>query len=491
MGRGLVLVVEDSRLINDLLVETLTGAGFRCLQAFDGQQALSMFGEGPPDALVLDLNLPKIHGLEVLRKVKRESPSTVVVVLTGHGSEQVAVRALKLGADEYLSKPFRREQFLASLEKNLARAEREKSAESPDGCASGLGEEYFARLFFGAPAALAGADRLGTIRAANQALARLVGRKPEDLVGRPLEELVLPEVRSAWVADLVRDADTPRGYEGEVFLDARHGDPVPAAVLAVQTAASGDLILSLRDVRRQKVMEEHFYESKKLASLGRVVEGVAHEVRNPLISIGGFARKLSRELPEGASQRKYVDVILSEVQRLERMVQDIEGYVRFTSHRRPRFAPVELVGLVSEAVETVRSRMRDWEGQVRQEGSADVPAVFGDQSLLRELIEGLVENAIDAMPRGGQLSVRHENAGSWVRVRVEDTGVGISEADLEAVFDPFFTSKTSGAGLGLARAYMIVEEHSGTIEFESQVGKGTVCTVSLPIDRRRVARISS
>ena len=94
MGRGLVLVVEDSRLINDLLVETLTGAGFRCLQAFDGQQALSMFGEGPPDALVLDLNLPKIHGLEVLRKVKRESPSTVVVVLTGHGSEQVAVRAL-------------------------------------------------------------------------------------------------------------------------------------------------------------------------------------------------------------------------------------------------------------------------------------------------------------------------------------------------------------------------------------------------------------
>ncbi|MBE0616535.1 MAG: hypothetical protein IH608_01235 [Proteobacteria bacterium] len=118
----------------------------------------------------------------------------------------------------------------------------------------------------------------------------------------------------------------------------------------------------------------------------------------------------------------------------------------------------------------------------------ELPPVFGDAALLAELFRGLVENAVEAMPAGGDLTVRLRPVDAWVQVRLEDSGVGIPEEDLDAIFDPFFTSKTSGAGLGLAKAYLIVEEHAGTIDFESTPGKGTACTVSLPVERRAVPR---
>jgi signal transduction histidine kinase len=185
-----------------------------------------------------------------------------------------------------------------------------------------------------------------------------------------------------------------------------------------------------------------------------------------------------------------LDVILSEVQRLEKMVQDIETYVQFTSRHQPCFAPVQLCEVLAGAVASVRGRFPDWEGRIREDNRT-LTHIYADRGLLRDLFEGLVENAFDAMPRGGNLSVASEAVGNWVRVRVGDTGRGIAQEDLESIFDPFFTSKTQGAGLGLAKAYMIVEEHSGTIEFDSQVGKGTVCTVSLPVERRRVPRAVS
>jgi len=117
-----------------------------------------------------------------------------------------------------------------------------------------------------------------------------------------------------------------------------------------------------------------------------------------------------------------------------------------------------------------------------------LPHIYGDASLLRELFDGLMENACEAMPSGGDLALRCWLADRWVQVQVEDSGVGIAEEDLTEIFDPFFTSKTSGTGFGLAKAYLIVEDHAGTIDFESRVGKGTLCTVSLPVDRRWVPR---
>jgi signal transduction histidine kinase len=246
-------------------------------------------------------------------------------------------------------------------------------------------------------------------------------------------------------------------------------------------------VLSLRNRARKQPLEERFFQARRLASLGRVVEGVAHEVRNPLISIGGFARKLRGEVPEGACAQ-YLDVILSEVRRLEKMVAEIEEYVTFARHRSASLERLEIRAVLERVLLRVRTRPRRPGVQVHLEAPAEAPRIYGEPELLEELFSGLVENACDAMPNGGDLWASVNFVENWVRIRISDTGVGIPQEELRGIFDPVVTSKTSGTGLGLTKAYIIVEEHAGSIEFESQIGKGTACTVSLPIDRRRVPR---
>jgi len=480
-----VLVVEDSAAINELVCENLRASGFACETAFDGEEALRTFHRVQPQAVVLDLNIPKLHGIEVLRQIKGEQPFTVVVVLTGHGSDQTAMRALKLGADDYLTKPFRQSKLGQILQVHIERAGLQQSLDLPAVCPGDVEDQHLSRVFFHAPSALLHADERLVIQAVNRAAARLLACTPERLIGGALEDLVSADVRAGWIAAVQRDATTPQGYEGEVHV-GRGGEVFPAHVTAVSGPAPGHLILSLRDLTRQKVWEEHYFESKKLSSLGRVVEGVAHEVRNPLISIGGFARKLLEQTAPNSRDRSYLGVVVNEVERLERMVHDIEEYVAFSHQNRPSFAPVLLTEVLRESVR--RHVNGDGTIDTTFESPDDLPCLYADSALMRELFDGLIENATDAMPGGGRLAVSVRLVDDWVQTRVADTGVGISSDDLEEIFDPFFTSKTSGAGLGLAKAYLIVEDHSGTIDFESTVDRGTTCTVTLPLDRRKVVR---
>ncbi|MBI5015142.1 MAG: response regulator [Deltaproteobacteria bacterium] len=483
-----VLVVEDNRIVNDSVAEVLRSSGFDCLQAYDGLEALRTFEDASPDAIVLDLNLPKVHGLEVLRHVKQRRAQTLVVILTGQGSEQTAVRALKMGADDYLAKPVGPDRLIDALREGLDRRPRDaKGGAGAAACLAGR-EAELAALFLDAPTALFDVDDDGVVRSLNDAAARLVGRRPEEILGRAVEDLVDASIRGPWLESVRRDASDGGTYEGEVFLVGRGGSPVPAGIVALRRDGGG-LVFAARDLTRQKALERQFFESKKLASLGRVVEGVAHEVRNPIIAIGGFARKLERLLSTDKNSRRYLDVILAEVQRLEQMVREIEDYVDLTAHRRPAFALLDVEEVLEGVLEEARSRCDGLGVCVDRTCGEGIPFMFGDRELLEELFRGLVDNALDAMPAGGRLRAETDGTGNWVRVHLGDNGVGIPEGEIEEIFNPFVTSKTSGAGLGLAKAYMIVEEHAGMIEFESEVGRGTVCTVSLPVDRRSVPRV--
>ena len=473
--------------MNQLVAGTLSDEGYECRQAYDGVEALRLFHEFSPEAMVLDLNIPKIHGLEVLRQAKHLDPHAVVIVLTGHGSDQTASHAIKLGADDYLTKPFQHSGLLESLELHLKRADQLRGVEIPGELPSQGGVGYFAQLFLEAPAALVHADSSGAIRAVNRSAARLLARGPDELRGSSLGEIVPQEMRARWLDTVRREASMTRGYEGEVLLESA-GTAFPANVVAVEKPEKDHLILALRDLTQQKTLERRYFESKRLASLGRVVEGVAHEVRNPLISIGGFARKLRPILGEGSRGDQYLEVILSEVERLERMVRDIEEFVQFSKQDRTRFSPLDLRSVLHGCLDAAAERCSAGGIRVRSDIPAALPSIYGDPSLLRELFDGLAENACEAMPSGGDLVLRCWLADRWIQVQVEDSGIGIAEEDLTEIFDPFFTSKTSGTGFGLARAYLIVEDHAGTIDFESRVGKGTLCTVSLPVDRRWVPR---
>ena len=221
-------------------------------------------------------------------------------------------------------------------------------------------------------------------------------------------------------------------------------------------------------------------QADRLATIGRLSANIAHEIRNPLASVSGAIEALARELPPDPIQGRLVEIVLRESERLNRLITD------FLDYARP--APLTLVDLdVARLVEEVlvlleHRRAPDGPKVVKvvNEIAGPLP-VRADPQLLRQVLWNLCLNAVQAMPDGGELRVggRRHDAG-WIRVWVADTGSGIAEEDKPHVFEPFYSTKPTGTGLGLASVDRIIQDHGGQIEAHSRPGEGTVMTLTLP-----------
>ena len=227
--------------------------------------------------------------------------------------------------------------------------------------------------------------------------------------------------------------------------------------------------------------------TEKLAAVGRLAAGVVHEINNPLATIAACAEALETRVAEGtfgASRdvddlREYLALIRGEAFRCKQITN---GLLDFSRNRAGEPAPVSLTEVVKAAARLLRHQRRAQDIEFQVEVADDIALVAGDAGQLQQVVIILAENAIDAMPQGGALSLRTYNQSGGVALQVCDTGVGIAQENLAKIFDPFFTTKEvgRGTGLGLAVCYGIVTEHGGRIAVDSAVGRGTTFTVSLP-----------
>lgn len=227
-----------------------------------------------------------------------------------------------------------------------------------------------------------------------------------------------------------------------------------------------------------KKTEQKIIQSERMVALGRFSQGVAHEVRNPVMSIGGFARRLKEKLPPGDPARKYAEIILNEAARLEKMVRDIEEYTKLPE---PELGEVSLNKLIEYALEEWGQKETPADVQVHLDLPREEAIFPGDESLLTLVLKNLFENAAEAMAHGGDLSIAAYPQGKQLIIKVADTGRGIPPEHLPQVFDPFFTSHTQGSGLGLTTVQRIVTEHNGVVSVKSTPGKGAEFQIQLPL----------
>jgi PAS domain S-box-containing protein len=239
--------------------------------------------------------------------------------------------------------------------------------------------------------------------------------------------------------------------------------------------------------RHQTEMEKHrlmeqLAEAEKLSALGRITANVADEIRNPLTSVGGFARRLQKKVAEGTKEKEYAEFIVSEVTRMERILRNVISFTRGTSPQKEEF---DLREVINEALKLFEERTGE-QSIIIERSLGETPPIEGDKEQVREAIENLLSNAIDAMPDGGTLSVVTGNevvkGRPYVTVKVKDTGKGIDKEDLGKIFEPFFTTKVvvKGTGLGLSITRKIVEEHGGFIKTESKVNAGSTFSLYFP-----------
>jgi signal transduction histidine kinase len=235
-----------------------------------------------------------------------------------------------------------------------------------------------------------------------------------------------------------------------------------------------DAHINLKDAR------ERLLHGERLAAIGEMAANLAHELKNPLISIGGFAGRLLKALPAETKEHRYADTIVSEVSRLEKMLAEILAF-----SRKPTicFSLCDLEEIIRECLASCATAFEDHNIKVTFTTGTPFWAVSGDMHQLKQVFLNLILNACDAMPEGGQLALTLEKTSlgsKSVIATVEDTGGGVPKDMLPQIFNPFFTTKHHGTGLGLAIANRIILNHFGTIEAEN-TGQGAVFKITLPL----------
>jgi signal transduction histidine kinase/HAMP domain-containing protein len=245
-------------------------------------------------------------------------------------------------------------------------------------------------------------------------------------------------------------------------------------------ARAGGGVLALRNLDPVRAVQSLVTYSQKLAALGRLTSGVAHEVKNPLNAMRIHLELLKARL--GGSQpgvRENVDVIAQEIVRLDRVVQ---GFLKFVRPEEIRLAPVRVEVLLSEVARLMAPEAARAGARVVEDVAPELPPAAGDAELLQQALTNLVANAIQAMPKGGTVTLGARlGPDGAVEIRVADEGVGIPAPDLEKIFRLYYTTKTQGSGIGLSMVYRIAQMHDGRIDVESEVNRGTVMILTLPV----------
>lgn len=243
-------------------------------------------------------------------------------------------------------------------------------------------------------------------------------------------------------------------------------------------------IVLLRDITEIQHLKKEVLRKERLASLGSLAAGVAHEIRNPLSSIKGFATYFKERYREVPEDQKTADIMIKEVERLNRVIGQLLEFARPMNVVRKE---VNLIDTIRHSIEMIKSQAGAKGVQIVSDDMPDEPFyAYIDQDKIGQVLLNLYLNAMDAMDNGGilKVSVEKDTVNSNVTVRVTDTGHGIPSQDLGRVFDPYFTTKQSGTGLGLAIVHKILEAHSGQIKITSSEDQGTTVSVILPSGER-------
>jgi signal transduction histidine kinase len=248
------------------------------------------------------------------------------------------------------------------------------------------------------------------------------------------------------------------------------------------------LYRNLEEVHRElKDTQALLVHQEKMVALGKLSTHIAHEIKNPLVSIGGFARRLDRAIPDESQEKRYTETIIKEVSRLEKILDDIHTY---THDESLAFKEWDLRDILEESVSMVSEGAHVEGIQLVKQFAEELPKVRGDYHQLKQAFSNLISNAYQAMDGKGTLSIRiHpilKNGSSFIRVEVEDTGNGIDPENLHNIFNPFYSTKDARLGLGLPMVHKIILSHQGQIEVDNHLGEGVTFIITLPaIEERR------
>ncbi len=336
-------------------------------------------------------------------------------------------------------------------------------------------------------------DKEGKIREVNPATLNLLGyKKKEDLIMLPMEKIC-----KNFSLKGLRDK-IPLAEQELMYLN-KEGKEIPVSVnISVRASYPDDTIFMARDISKikelideltrsqeelktsytdLKVSKDDLVRSEKLAYTGRIAASIAHEIRNPLTNVSMSVQQLKKGNKIRNEGFKHVEIVERNIERINYLITELLNCAR---PAKLNLQPYDIHKVLKDVLESAKTKLNLQKIKVTKNLTSKLPVLKIDKEQIERAFLNLITNAIEAMPRGGDLTIITEFNGNFFRVKIQDTGKGIFEKDIIKIFDPFFSTKPQGVGLGLSICYGIIVSHRGTIEVESNWNKGSTFTVSLP-----------
>ncbi len=523
----LVLVADDEVTTTIMLQHVFERDGYRVERVNDGFAAIESAKRIVPDLILLDIRMPRLDGFEVLRQLRsdEQTASIPTIVLTANATAPADVeRGLNLGADDYLQKPFQPQELLARARSKIRARQL---------------EDALHRRTEQLEALLRTSERLNQHLEVSDLLDLIVSLTLDELSGDVALIYLLDdpahivdaraldrtgEAKITLDADFITrclqsnealiwpGSDLPlEGFAGAMTVALRHGDQLMGLLILLTetttydenqlrlfTGISTQAALALRNSQLYQIQanyalhledmvaertkelqsaQQMLIRSEKLASIGHLAASIAHEINNPLMPIGLLLERLTEELKESGADIDFQDIemIQEHVERIRRIVRNLLDFSRPDGDLRSLDMKHLLEGIIK-----LNQKFFEHERVQIETKFADTPPVFGSKDQLEAVFMNLALNAEAAMEKGGRLTIKTHTEDDQAVIEFIDTGIGIPKENLDKVFDPFFSTKPTGTGLGLFVCYSVVEGHHGKIEVDSKVGKGTRFTIHLP-----------
>lgn len=493
-----ILYMEDDPGLARLIQKRLQPLGYVVDTAPDGEKGLAMVASTAYDVLILDQVMPVHDGLDVIRILLARNALPPTIMVTGTGSEKVAVEAMKLGAGDYLVKDVDGGyiELLPSVIENVLRQQRAAKEKQRMEAALRESEERFRQTVEHAPFGYFRLGKDGLWQYVNAAWERMHGYSRSEVIGKSFEITQTEESKSQARANVQR-ALAGETITGE-FSRRRKDGEVEYHLFNIQPVRDRGEIVAvegfINDTTEQRRLEEQVRRAHRMESVGILAAGVAHHFNNILAAISGNAEWVKVVIGDSHEATEFLDKILESVKRAAGLTQQLLSVERGEWGERYETSVADLIADVTAAMTPLCNRRI----QVRSHVAEHLPHLYLNRKEIGKAIENICLNARDAMPNGGDLTIKAELAelpaevrtahvnvrpGSFVIISISDTGTGMDRETLGKVFDPFFTTKGpgKGVGLGLPTAYWTVVSHGGCIDADSEPGKGSVFRVYLPV----------
>ncbi len=521
-----VLVVDDEPGIALLCDRILSRAGYAVISETNPRQAIEDLQQKRFDLLLVDIRMPEVDGFDVISRAQMVQPDIAVLVMTGFGTVETAIRALRQGVDGLLLKPFKQsEELLQAVRQALTDNQRKRDTARVSALRPlfNVTETLFAetnrdrlleliitaicdhlncsnvayyQVDNGKVAVVAQEGKVLQVDASNFA-AQLISRVDAD--GDPIvinatgpgeadaqallsslelgTAILIPVARSNLhsVFFAARDVSvTERPFRGAdlemFFVLARQ------AVVAMENAS---LYADLRAyVRRVEDSQQALLRAEKMAAAGRLTASIAHEVNNPLQSVQNCLHLAGREDLPAEKRQEYFELARNE---LERLMKTMQRMLDFYRPGAAKVTEVDVLELLQHVLSLTSQQLGQRHIEVETDLPESLPEIFAVSSQIQQIFFNLILNALDAMPGGGKLEIRAREHERGIEMTFQDSGPGIPENKRNDIFEPFFSTKEGGTGLGLTVSYNIVTAHGGTLDLVNENKPGACFRLFLPM----------